>query len=94
MRATHAVAYSKLPDVRIAAISARDEQRLSGDFSKVGGKLGLVPPNLDFSETAKYEDWEQLIADSAVDICLLTSLHERVTLTCSRPLFVLCEDRE
>lgn len=95
MGATHAVAYSKLSGVRIAAVSARDAQRLSGDFSNVGGNLGLELPNLDFSQTAKYEDWKQLIANpgvDAVDICLPTNLHERVAVAAlSAGKHVLCE---
>jgi predicted dehydrogenase len=104
MGATHAVAYSKLSGVRIAAVSARNERRLSGDFSDVGGNLGLALPNLDFSGTAKYRDWEQLIADpaiDAVDICLSTDLHEPVAVAalasgknvlCEKPMALTAED--
>lgn len=95
MGATHAVTYAKLPGVRIAAVSARNPQTLSGDFSGVGGNLGLVLPNIDFSRTAKYENWQQLIADpaiDAVDICLPTDLHQRVAVAAlSAGKHVLCE---
>jgi predicted dehydrogenase len=95
MGATHAVTYTKLPGVRIAAVSARNAQRLSGDFSDVGGNLGLVLPNVDFSGATKYTDWEELIANpaiDAVDICLPTDLHECVAVAAlSSGKHVLCE---
>jgi predicted dehydrogenase len=104
MGATHAVTYSKLPGMRIAAVSARNAQRLSGDFSDVGGNLDLALPNVDFSRTGKYRDWEELIADpaiDAVDICLPTDLHERVAVAalssgkhvlCEKPMALTAED--
>jgi predicted dehydrogenase len=104
MGATHAVAYTKLPGMRIGAVSAHNAQRLSGDFSDVGGNLGLALPNVDFSETAKYRDWEQLMADraiDAVDICLPTDLHQRVAMAalasgkhvlCEKPMALTADD--
>ena len=95
MGATHAATYTKLPGIRIAAVCARDAQRLSGDFSQVGGNLGLALPNVDLGSAAKYEHWEDLIGDEAidaVDICLPTDLHERVTVAAlSAGKHVLCE---
>jgi predicted dehydrogenase len=95
MGATHAATYAQMQGVSIAAVSARNADVLKGDFSKVGGNLSRPLPNVDFSATAKYEDWTKMLDDAeveAVDICLPTDLHRPVavaSLTAGK--HVLCE---
>jgi predicted dehydrogenase len=95
MGATHAVTYTKLPEVRIAAVSGGNAERLNGDFSTVGGNLALALPNIDLQAANKYAHWQELITDSAieaVDICLPTDLHAEVACAAlAAGKHVLCE---
>lgn len=95
MGATHAGTISRMDGVRVGAVAARNDRLLNGDFSEVGGNLGNALPNVDLTRAAKYHDWTELIADpsiEAVDICLPTDLHERVSLAAlAAGKHVLCE---
>lgn len=104
MGATHAVQYSRMPGVSIAAVCSRDEARLRGKFSGQGGNLGLALPDVDLHHAAKYKHWKQLIADpniEVVDICSPSNLHCEMTVAalqsgkhvlCEKPMALTVED--
>ncbi len=81
MGATHIDAIQSLDTVRLAAVASRNPKVLAGDFTGVGGNLGLEGKQYDFSSVNKHSSWRELILDSAidaVDICLPTHLHLEV----------------
>lgn len=83
MGSTHIKAWRKIPGAELAAVVSRDERRLSGDLTAVQGNLGGAGEKLDFSAVARYTCAEDAVRDpsvEAVDICLPTSLHERIAL--------------
>lgn len=104
MGATHFGAFSKLKDVEVAAVCARDSRSLSGDLSHVGGNLNRGAGVYDFSRIHKYTDWEELVRDpdlDAVDICLPTDAHAAVSLAafaagkhvlCEKPMALTADD--
>jgi predicted dehydrogenase len=87
MGSTHLKAARALPGVEVAAVSSRDEKKLSGDFSEVRGNNGDPGGRVDLSGVARYREIGALLADpsiDAVDICLPTGMHERVTIEALR----------
>ena len=95
MGATHLGAFSKLKDVEVAAVCARDPRALAGDLSHVGGNLNREAGVHDFSRVRKYTDWQELVRDpalDAIDICLPTDAHAPVSLAAfAEGKHVLCE---
>lgn len=82
MGATHIRALDGIEGVTLAAISSSNPQKLAGDLSSVGGNLGEAFATLDFSQVAKHQRWEEILADpsiDAVDVCLPTHLHAPAT---------------
>ena len=85
MGSTHAQAWLQIPGAELAAVASRDPRRLSGDFTGVQGNLGGQGGKLDFSAVARYTSAAEAVLDpavEAVDICLPTRLHERMTNGC------------
>ncbi|HYO82651.1 MAG TPA: Gfo/Idh/MocA family oxidoreductase [Bryobacteraceae bacterium] len=81
MGSTHLQAWAKVPEAQVMAVMSRNEKRLSGDLSDVGGNLSIPGAGMDFSGYRKYRSVEQVLIDrdvDAVDICLPTYLHEEV----------------
>jgi len=74
-------AWLRIPGAELAAVASLDPLQLSGDFTGIQGNLGGEVGKLDFSAVAKYTNAEEAVLDpaiEAVDICLPTSLHERI----------------
>src|SRR5215831_19461034 len=87
MGSTHLKAATGIPGVEIGAVCSRDERKLAGDFSEVRGNSGDAGGSADLSGAARYRDISALLADDsidAVDICLPTGMHERVTVDALR----------
>ena len=87
MGSTHAKAWRQISGAELVAVASRDEDRLSGDLTNVGGNLGGTGEKLDFSAVAKYTDAEDAVRDpqvEAVDICLPTHFHEQIALLALR----------
>jgi predicted dehydrogenase len=95
MGATHLGAFWKMAGVEVGAVCSENAAALTGDLSKTGGNLGRQGGVYDFSAVAKYQRWQDLVNDpalDAVDICLPTDLHEPVTLAAlGAGKHVLCE---
>jgi len=83
MGVTHYKALQEVHGARVAAISTRDEAKLSGDWRGIRGNFGDSGGEQDLSGVARYRDWQELLADSSidlVDICLPSHLHRSVTI--------------
>lgn len=87
MGVTHLKALQGSANVRIAAVVSRDERRLNGDFSGVGGNLDTTATAIDLSGAKKYRRLEEALADpeiEAVDLCLPTYLHAPAAIAALR----------
>jgi predicted dehydrogenase len=84
MGMTHFEAARKLKDGTIVALATRSPQKLAGDWSSIQGNFGpRGSANTDLFGIATYADYQELLADPAVDlvdICLPTDRHEAVTI--------------
>jgi len=92
----HFDCWRKCPDAELVAISARDPRKLAGDWGGQEFNLGAqAAQRVDLSGFTAYAKFEDLIADSnvdVVDICLPTPLHAPVTIAALRAgKHVLCE---
>jgi predicted dehydrogenase len=79
----HIAALQSVPAAQLVAVYSRDERKLSGDLSAVGGNLSGAGGVYDFSSLKKYRNLEDVLNDpevDAVDICLPTNLHADVTV--------------
>jgi predicted dehydrogenase len=87
MGSTHLKAWRQISGAQLVAVASDDERRLSGDLTGVEGNLGGPGEKLDFSALARYSRAEDAVHDpdaEAVDICLPTSLHERIAVEALR----------
>jgi predicted dehydrogenase len=95
MGVTHIAGYAKIPGVRVSAVCTENPAVLAGDLSKIGGNIKVDASLVDISSAKKYSQWQELIADTAVDavdICLPTDLHPAVaTAALAAGKHVLCE---
>jgi predicted dehydrogenase len=83
MGSTHLQALLKVPEAQVVAVMSRNEKRLSGDLSDIGGNLDIPGARMDFSGCRKCRSIDEILSDDsveAVDICLPTYLHEQVAL--------------
>src|SRR3954453_14880157 len=83
MGSMHIAALQSIPHAQLVAVYSRDERKLSGDLSEVGGNLSGAGGVYDFSALRKYRNLEDLLNDpeiDAFDICLPTNLHADVTV--------------
>jgi predicted dehydrogenase len=83
MGSTHLQALAKVPDAQVVAVMSRNEKRLTGDLSDIGGNLGIAGTRMDFSRYRKFRSVEDLLRDDgidAVDICVPTYLHEEIAI--------------
>jgi predicted dehydrogenase len=83
MGGMHIAALQSIPAAELVAVYSRDERKLSGDLSNVGGNLSGAGGVYDFSSLKKYRDVDDVLNDpeiDAVDICLPTNLHADVAV--------------
>jgi len=83
MGSTHLQALAKVQAAQVVAVVSRNEKRLSGDLSDIGGNLAIPGARMDFSGYRKYRSVEEALADDnidVVDICVPTHLHEEITI--------------
>src|SRR5437868_3083130 len=87
MGSTHLKALRGIPGAQLAAVYSGDPSKLSGDLSAIQGNIGGPGEKFDFSNVAKYNTIEEVLADrsiDAVDICLPTHLHADVAVEALR----------
>src|SRR5919199_5246950 len=73
MGGMHVAALQSIPSAQLVAVYSRDERKLSGDLSAVGGNLSGAGGVYDFSSLKKYRELEDVLNDpeiDALDICL------------------------
>src|SRR5438270_4312590 len=67
MGATHLGAFWKMEGAKVGAVCTENAAALTGDLSQTGGNLGRQGGVYDFSAVAKYQRWEDLVKDPALD---------------------------
>ena len=91
----HWLAYHRLSDVRVSAISESLPQRLAGDWRDIKGNFGPPGEQVDLSEINAYANLDDLLHDpqvELVDITLPTSQHADVAIRALEAgKHVLCE---
>lgn len=89
--------YDKLKDkAKVVAICDLEEDRRTGDWSKVGGNVADTRgTKRDIGGATPLEDWHELVADprvDLVDVCVPTYLHAEMAVAALRAgKHVLCE---
>ena len=79
----HYLAARKVPGGRVVAICARDPKKLAGDWTSIQGNFGPKGVQMDLSSHALYLDFEDLLADPAVDLvdlCVPNDGHARLAI--------------
>lgn len=95
MGMTHYLAYKKVPGAKVSAICTRETKKLAGDWRSIKGNFGSPGEEMDLGPIARYENWEDLLADpkiDLVDVCLPPKLHAEVAVAALRAgKHVICE---
>jgi predicted dehydrogenase len=96
MGMTHYVAYQKIRGVRVAAICEKKfPERLAGDWRAIKGNFGPPGEIMDLAGVARYADFDDLIADPALDVvdcCLPPAAHPQATIAALKAgKHVFCE---
>jgi predicted dehydrogenase len=91
----HYLAYQKVRGAKVAAICTRDKKKLAGDWRGIQGNFGPPGAVMKLGDIARYEKWQDLIADpqiDLVDICLPPALHLPVAVAALEAgKHVICE---
>ena len=91
----HYLAYQKVRGAKVAAICTRDKKKRAGDWRGIQGNFGPPGALMDLGPIARYEHWQDLIADpkiDLVDVCLPPKLHAELTVAALKAgKHVLCE---
>src|SRR3954453_1690525 len=83
MGGMHVAALQSVPAAQVVAVYSRDERKISGDLTAVGGNLSGAGGAYDFSSLKKCRNLEEVLNDpeiDALDICLPTNLHAEVAV--------------
>ncbi len=83
MGTTHLQAYGSVPNAEIVALCSDDEARLKGELTAVQGNLDRPGQTLDFSDAARYLEFDDLLADGnveAVDLSVPSYLHAELAI--------------
>lgn len=102
----HYLAYERVRGARVGAISTRDAKKLAGDWRSIKGNFGPPGTKMDLGKIARYERYEDLLADPAidlVDLCLPPDRHADAAIAalcagkhvfCEKPIALTTVDAE
>jgi predicted dehydrogenase len=79
----HYLGGQRLRGAGVAALCSRDRKKLAGDWTGIRGNFGPTGTQMDLSAVARYETFEKLLADPAIDlidICTPTNLHPSMAI--------------
>ena len=100
----HWLAYQRLSNVEVAAISTRDAAKRAGDWTSIQGNFGPPGEQVNLDGIATHESLDDLLNDSTVDLvdlCLPPHVHVDATLKafeagkhvfCEKPLALTAEE--
>jgi predicted dehydrogenase len=83
----HYLAARHLQGAAVTALCSRDRKKLAGDWTGIRGNFGPPGTWMDLSAHKLYEDFDQLLADPAIDlidICTPTHLHAPMAISALR----------
>ena len=91
----HWLAYQKVPGIQVAAIHSRNSKKLRGDWREIQGNFGPPGEQVDLSQLATYECYEDLLRDpniDLIDITLPAAMHADTAIKALRAgKHVFCE---
>ena len=68
MGMTHYLALQRIPGARVTALCSSNKARLAGDWTGIQGNFGPRGTHMDLSSHGRFENFEDLLADSSVDL--------------------------
>src|SRR5690242_16427623 len=68
----HWLAYKKLGEAKVVAISTRNPQRLAGDWRGIQGNFGPPGEHVDLTGVTSYAKLDDLLNDPQIDLVDLT----------------------
>jgi predicted dehydrogenase len=102
----HYLAYQKVKNARVTAITSSSPKKREGDWRGIKGNFGPEGTMMDLGDVSCYETIEQMLADprvDMVDICLPTAFHPDVSIKslqagkhvlCEKPISMTTEDAD
>lgn len=90
----HWLAYQRVTNATVSAICSRDEKKRSGDWSNIKGNFGPPGEQVDLSNVAPFESFEEMLKSDIdlVDICSPPHLHvEHCVAAMDAGKHVFCE---
>jgi predicted dehydrogenase len=79
----HYLAWRKVANGRVVAICSRDRKKLAGDWTGIRGNFGPPGTQMDLTGVTGYAEFENLLADPAidlVDLCVPNDEHARMAI--------------
>ncbi len=104
MGMVHYLSYQKVRSAKVVALCETIQKRLDGDWRDIKGNFGPAGKKMNLKGIAKYDDLDDLLADSnidVVDVCLPPRFHPDVTIRalkagkhvfCEKPIALTAKD--
>jgi predicted dehydrogenase len=73
----HYLAARKLRGARVAALCSRDRKKLAGDWRGIRGNFGPAGTKMNLGDVKGYEQFDDLLADPAIDLIDITTPTDR-----------------
>ena len=102
----HYLAYQKVKNVKVTAITSRIPKKREGDWRGIKGNFGPEGTKMELGDISSYETIDQMLEDpevDMVDICLPTSFHPDTSIKalqagkhvlCEKPISMTTEDAD
>ncbi len=79
----HYLAARQLAEARVVALCTRDTKKLAGDWTGIQGNFGPRGTQMDLTGVGGYREFDELLADPAVDLvdlCVPSDTHARLAV--------------
>jgi len=83
MGMTHYLALQRTQGARVTALCSSSKTRLAGDWTGIQGNFGPRGTHMDLSSHARFEKFDDMLADSSVDLvdlCVPNDAHAPMTI--------------
>jgi predicted dehydrogenase len=102
----HYLAYQKVKNAQVTAITSRSPKKREGDWRGIKGNFGPEGTKIELGDISRYETIDQMLDDpevDMVDICLPTSFHPDASIKalqagkhvlCEKPISMTMDDAD